>query len=154
LASGLAWLVYHIDKRHRLAAADNLRHAFPDLPDAVLDRRVRAVYRHFCTVAVEMMLLPRKLHPHNWREHVELSDPGRLLSSLLSGRPLLIVTGHFGNWEMSGYVLGLIGFHTFAIARVLDNPHLERFVRKFRQRTGQHILSKKGDFDQIQGVLT
>jgi Kdo2-lipid IVA lauroyltransferase/acyltransferase len=153
LASGLAWLAYHIDKRHRLVAADNLRHAFPDLPEATIDRRVRAAYRHFCTVAVEMMLLPRKLRPHNWREHVELSDAGRLLGPLLAGRPLLLVTGHFGNWEMAGYVLGLIGFRTFAIARVLDNPHLERFLRRFRERTGQRILAKKGEFDQIQALL-
>src|SRR2546425_12903317 len=29
LATGLAWLVYHLDKRHRQVAQDNLRSAFP-----------------------------------------------------------------------------------------------------------------------------
>jgi KDO2-lipid IV(A) lauroyltransferase len=75
------------------------------------------------------------------------------LDCLLSGRPLLLVTGHFGNWELGGYILGLLGFRTHAIARDLDNPYLDRFLRRFRERTGQGILSKVGDFDRINAVL-
>jgi len=64
-----------------------------------------------------------------------------------------VVTGHFGNWEMAGYCLGLLGFPTHAIARPLDNPFLDDFVRRFREATGQKILAKHGDFARIQGVL-
>ena len=71
----------------------------------------------------------------------------------MSDRPLLLVTGHFGNWELGGYVLGLLGFTTYAIARPLDNPHLDDFFRSFRERTGQKVLAKKDDFDNIQSVL-
>ena len=46
------------------------------------------------------------------------------------------------------------GFRSYAIARVLDNPRLEEFLKKFRQRTGQTILAKKGDFDRITEVLS
>src|SRR5262249_8655181 len=35
----------------------------------------------------------------------------------------------------------------------LDNPYLDRFLLSFRERTGQQILAKKGDFDQIQELL-
>ncbi|HJT76458.1 MAG TPA: lysophospholipid acyltransferase family protein [Gemmataceae bacterium] len=153
LASGLAWLIYHVDQRHRLVALDNLRHAFPDRwTEAQLDRQVRAVYRHFCTLLVDIIHLPRKLRPCTWRRHVEL-DQARWVDLLLSGRPLLLVTGHFGNWELGGYVLGLLGFTTHAIARPLDNPFLDDYLRGFRERTGQKILAKKGDFDQMQGLL-
>ena len=70
------------------------------------------------------------------------------------GRPLLFVTGHFGNWELGGYTLGLLGFSTFAIARKLDNPYLNDFLlHRFRQRIGQRILYKDGDFERIQAAL-
>src|SRR5205085_3967380 len=65
----------------------------------------------------------------------------------------LIVTGHLGNWELAGFALGLFGFRTHAIARTLDNPHLDRFLRRFREKTGQRVLAKKGDYDQIAGLL-
>jgi Kdo2-lipid IVA lauroyltransferase/acyltransferase len=149
----LAWLIYRVDKRHRQVADDNLRHAFPDLDAVQRDRKVRAVYLHFCTLLIEIIHLPRKLHPTNWRRHLDLKGGGKLVSALLSGRPLLLVTGHFGNWEMGGYVLGLLGFQTHAIARELDNPYLDDFLRSFRERTGQKVLAKKGDFDQMQSLL-
>lgn len=153
LAAGLAWLLYHVDRRHRLVAHDNLRHAFPDLDDRRRDEMVRAVYRHFCTLLIEIIHLPRRMHPCNWRQLLELEGGPQIVDALLSGRPLLIVTGHLGNWEMAGYALGLFGFTTNAIARQLDNPYLDRFLRGFRERTGQRVVNKNGDFDKIQAVL-
>ena len=55
LARGLGWLAYRIDRRHRLIAAENVRHAFPDLDDQAVDRLVRASYLHLTTMLVEMV---------------------------------------------------------------------------------------------------
>ncbi len=152
-ADWLAWLLYHVDKRHRLVADDNLRHAFPDLDAAERDRQVRAVYRHFCMLLMEIIHIPRKLHPSSWRRYLDLSGGRELVDALLSGRAVWLVTGHFGNWEMGGYVLGLLDFRTHAIARKLDNTYLDKFLRSFRERTGQRLLAKDGDFDKIIAQL-
>src|SRR5947209_14497040 len=65
----LAILAYQVDKRHREVARENLRHAFPELSadPAECDRLVRACYTHFCTMAIEIAILPRRMHLHNWR---------------------------------------------------------------------------------------
>jgi KDO2-lipid IV(A) lauroyltransferase len=153
LAGSLAWLIYHLNARHRNVALDNLRHAFPGrFTEAELDRQVRAVYRHFCTLLIDIMHVPRKLHSDNWRQHVEFDRP-RWAGLLLGDRPLLLVTGHFGNWELGGYVLGLLGFTTYAIARPLDNRFLDAYLRSFRERTGQKLLAKHGDFERVQALL-
>jgi len=154
VADALAWLAYRFDRRHREVAADNLRHAFPDVTDPVaIDRRVRAVFRHFIRLVVEIAVLPRRLHAGNWRKHVQFPDAPLVIDRLLSRRPLFFLTGHFGNWEAGGYVLGLLGFRTYAVARVLDNPYLDDFLRRFREATGQKLLAKKGDFDQMEAIL-
>ncbi|MCS7046121.1 MAG: lysophospholipid acyltransferase family protein [Gemmataceae bacterium] len=154
LARFLAWLAYHVDKRHRLVAKDNIAQAFPGkYTDAEIDALVRGVYRHFCDVLIDIVHLPRKLHVHNWKRHACLVHGERILDAMLSGRPLLIVTGHFGNWEAAGYVLGLVGFRTHAIARPLDNPYVDDFLRRFRERTGQKLLAKHGDFEKMQDIL-
>jgi KDO2-lipid IV(A) lauroyltransferase len=143
-----------IDRRHREVAGENLTQAFPgQWNDAQQDALVRSIYRHFCQLLVEIIHLPRKLHLNNWRRYVQIQDARQLVDGLLSDRPLLIVTGHFGNWEMGGYVLGLLGFTTHAVARPLDNPYLDDFLRQFRERTGQRLLAKKGDFGQMQQIL-
>lgn len=153
-ARGLAWLAYRIDRRHRQVAAENLRHAFPELiDDSERDRLVRDVYLHFCTLLVEIILLPRRLHVGNWNRHLRLPPGGELIALLTSGRPVLLVTGHYGNWETGGYVIGLLGFRSFAVARPLDNPFLEDYLRRFRESTGQSILNKHGDFERMQAIL-
>lgn len=154
VADGLAWLAYRLDKRHREVARDNLQKSFPGrYAEAELQALVRGVYRHFCRLVVELTHLPRRMHASTWRHYFELTADRRLLESLLSGRPLMIITGHFGNWEMAGYALGLLGFKTYAVARDLDNVYLDDYLRRFRQSTGQQILSKKGDFDRMQSIL-
>lgn len=154
VAAALAWLAYRVDRRHRLVAEDNLRLAFPGQhTDAERTVLVKAVYRHFCTLAMEIIFLPRKLFLTNWRRHQDLRHGRRLVEALLSGRPLMLVTAHFGNWELSGFALGLLGFKTSAIARQLDNPFVDRFLARFRKKTGQQILDKERDWPKIQAVL-
>ncbi len=155
LADGLAWVAFRIDKRHRDVARENVRIAFPALAadPAACDRLVRACYRHYCTMLVEIVCLPRRMHLHNWRRYTDERNLGLLAPHLISDRGLLMVTCHYGNWEVAGYITGLTGHRTYAIARVLDNPHVERFFKKFRQKTGQTILAKSGDFELIEGIL-
>lgn len=154
VAGSLAWLAYHVDRRHRLVADDNLRHAFPELDEKHRDALVRATYRHFFGLLIDIVQLPRMMNVHTWLRHLDLDGGRTLVKTLLSGRPVLLVTGHFGNWEMGGYGMGLLGFHTFAIARKLDNPYLDDFFRhRFRERTRQQILDKNDDYERIQKVL-
>jgi KDO2-lipid IV(A) lauroyltransferase len=153
VARGLAGILYRVDRRHRLVADENLSHAFPDLDAGERDQMVRAVYLHFCTLLMVIIHLLRKLHPSNWKQHLNLISGREMVDALLSGRPIMLVTGHFGNWELGGFALGLFGFQTHAIARVLDNPYLERYLRRFREQTGQTILDKNGKFTEMQELL-
>jgi KDO2-lipid IV(A) lauroyltransferase len=64
-----------------------------------------------------------------------------------------MISGHLGNFEMGGYMLGLHGFPTHTIARKLDNPHLDRWINRFRRATGQFIIAKEHSSDKIEQVL-
>jgi KDO2-lipid IV(A) lauroyltransferase len=155
LAAGLALLAYYADRRHRKVAEENLLQAFPGrFNSAEIDRIVRATYRHFCGVILEIIHLPRRINPYNWVSYMKIPRHRQLLECLLSNRPLLMVTGHFGNWEMGSYVMGLLGFSAHAVARPLDNPFLDDYLRRFREKTGQKLLAKHGDFDKMQSILS
>ena len=155
LAELLGRIAYRLDKRHRLVAAENIRFAFPELSgDPVrIDRLVRGTYRHIALMAVEIALLPRKLHRPSWRRYADMAPGLKLLAPLHANRAAIFVTAHFGNWEFAGWLIGLFGFRTHAIARVLDNPRLEAFFKKFRQGTGQTIIAKKDDFERLTELM-
>lgn len=153
LARCLAWFAYAFDRRHRLVAEQNLQIAFPDLPNAERDRLIRQVYQHFCKMVIEMAHLPRLFHVYNWRKYVDLNNGKAIVTALLSGRPLIIITGHLGNWELAGYALAMFGFKSFAVARPLDNPWLDDLIKRFRRNTGQELLNKNGDANRMAGIL-
>ena len=152
-ADVLAAVAYRVDQRHRKVATENLTFAFPEKAPAEITGLVKGCYRHFAALVVEIAVLPKKLRVENWRLYASLVGGDKILTALLEDRPVLIVTAHFGNWEMAGFALGLVGFRTHAIARTLDNPHLERFFKQFRQRTGQAILDKNLDYERIVNTL-
>ena len=106
VARFVAWLIYHVDRRHRLAAIENLQHAFPGrYSHKQREALVLEVYRHFCTLVIEIIHVPRMMNISNWKNYMSLPQGERIVGALLSDRPLLIVTAHFGNWELAGYAL-------------------------------------------------
>jgi len=54
---------------------------------------------------------------------------------------------------MAGYLFGVFGFPPNSVARTLDNPYLDEFLRRFRERTGQKMIPKNGGYDQMLEVL-
>jgi KDO2-lipid IV(A) lauroyltransferase len=105
---------------------------------------------------IEMILIPRKLHLSNMEWHVRYPNPSDRwvgIQWFKSKRPLLTVTGHLGNWELLSYTMGMYGFRGGIIARRLDNPYLDRFLKRFRSGTGQAVLDKHEDYEEIQRSL-
>ena len=151
----LAALVHAVDKRHRMVADENLRHAFPEKDEAWRKALIRRTYDHFLLMVVEMLMLPRKYNAGNIGRYVVHAVPemfGVTDALYRSGKPAIMVVGHFGNWEVMSYTLGLAGYRGAAIARPLDNPYLDDFLKRFRVRTGQRIIDKK-DYAGIQRCM-
>ncbi len=80
----------------------------------------------------------------NCADVVEFKGRDENVRLLCSGRPVIIVSGHYGNWEVAIGTFGMFGFPMGVVARDLDNPYLHRWFVKFRQQTGHRLISKKG----------
>jgi Kdo2-lipid IVA lauroyltransferase/acyltransferase len=145
---------FRFDRRHRNVARENLDAAFPgQLSERQITRLTQRVFQHFGVMFAELLVLPRVFHLHQWRRHVRLQGHEPMVRLMLQGRGCLMLTGHFGNWEMVGYALGAFGFPLHSVARPLDNPYLENFLVRFRQRTGQTLITKKGGFGDMTDTL-
>jgi KDO2-lipid IV(A) lauroyltransferase len=153
LAETLAWLASDVIRvRHRVVE-ENLRQAFPDSSSDERRRMARRMWKHLVLMVCEIAHAPRRIHRTNWHRFVSFSDKRTIVQYLLDPRPTAIVSGHFGNFEMGGFIMGLLGFPSYTVVRPLDNPFLDRYVNRFRSVTGQFILAKQGSAPQVQAVL-
>lgn len=131
-------------------AYENLRRAFGNrYTDAEIEGIVFQMWVHLFRMIVEFVQSDRKLHLHSYREIIGFADFTRTNEAICSGRRVLMLGGHFGNWEIGTALFGMWGFPMGIVAREMDNPLLHDWFQKQREITGHRMLLKKGDFDEM-----
>jgi KDO2-lipid IV(A) lauroyltransferase len=147
-------LMYRFDRRHRERALGNLRRSFPDMSERRRNRMAERSMQHLVMLAVEVLFTTRLIRLDTYGRYVTLTNFRDVLDLMLRGeRGIIMLTGHYGNWEILGYVLATLGFPTTSIARPLDNPYVSDYVFGVREKTGQRIIAKKGATTEVTEVL-
>ncbi len=151
----LGSVVYAVDRKHRERALGNLRRSFPDMDEADRRRMAKRSVQQMIMLFVEVLFTTRLIHLDTWAKYVELENFGEAFAMLLRrGQGLIMLTGHYGNWEVLGYVLATLGFQTTSIARPLDNPYVNEWLLGVREKKGQRIIDKTGATSEVTGILS
>lgn len=147
------WLLSDVFKIRRKITLDNLRAAYPEWTEAKRRETCRAMWRHLVLLVIETVQLGKKVHDTNWRDYVTVRGGGKLVKRFLDDRPLIVVSAHFGHFEMASVMCGLLGLSMHAVARAFDNPFVGDYLNRIRTQTGQQVIPKTGGFDWIVDVL-
>ncbi len=152
LMGDIWWLLL---KRHRARAMDNLRPALGDrYSEAELWKIARASFQHFAQLyLVEAVMTPRLVGIWSWARYVRLHNIGPALRELLSDRGVIMLTAHFGNYELLGYTIARLGLPLTAVMRPLDNPLVNEFIVSSRRAGGVTLLDKKGATEEADETL-
>jgi KDO2-lipid IV(A) lauroyltransferase len=137
----------------REVVGDNLRHAFPEATAADRYELERGMWEHLLLMIVEIAHANRVIHKTTWRRHLRIHGMEEMVRQFWLERPKVILSGHYGNFELAAYLFGLFGLRIFSVAREMDNPLLDRFVTEFRESRGQKILPKRGSAPDVAQVL-
>jgi Kdo2-lipid IVA lauroyltransferase/acyltransferase len=141
LLGRLLWKYYH---RGRNRALENLRSSFPEKDEEWIWKTGQRSFEHIAMLAVDVLFTPRLVKKENWRDYSRYKNAERIKWLMQEGNGLLLVTGHYGNFEIIGYLLGLFGFNIYSVARPLDNKFISNYLYGVRMRAGQKIIDKKG----------
>lgn len=141
---GRIW--WAVRPRHRDRAMGNLRSALGDQYDERRLRRIaRGSFEHFAQLyLVELTMTPRVITPWSWFRYVELGTLGPALRELFSDRGVILLTAHFGNFELLGATICRLGIPLTAVMRPLDDPRVNRYLVASREASGLALLYKKG----------
>jgi Kdo2-lipid IVA lauroyltransferase/acyltransferase len=131
-------------REHRNRAERHIRMAFPELGEAQVAAMARASMEQLAMLGVEVLLAPRLITQWTWARYITLRRLDEAIRVLLRSKGCIMLTGHYGNWELLGYTLATLGFDIVAVMRPLDNEYLNRFLLDRREQSGLSLLYKKG----------
>lgn len=143
-------LAVRFDKRHFQQVEQNLILAFPDMKEAQRSQMREGIYTHYADLFSELIYLfahrrrPRSALP------ITVRHPEHLQTVLNHKKGGILISAHFGNWELIPYILkDMLPKPLISIARPMNNPLVEQLVQKFRRFMGSQIVYKKGALRKI-----
>ncbi|HMK59541.1 MAG TPA: lysophospholipid acyltransferase family protein [Dissulfurispiraceae bacterium] len=86
-------------------------------------------------------------------DSIEVEGFEHYLRAKEKGKGILFITGHCGNWELTALGFGARVAPLAVIARVQNNPYLNRIVEKARSRYGNRVIYKQGALMAILSEL-
>lgn len=153
-AQYLGDLMFAIDRRHRERAVGNLRRCFPEMPQKQVEWLARRSMRALFMFFVEVLFTVRLVRIDTWASFVELTNFREVVKLLMDRqRGLILLSAHYGNFEILGYMLATMGFPTYSVFRPLDNPYVNKWLHGVRETRGQKIIAKKGATMEVADVL-
>ena len=92
-----------------------------------------------------MLIRLSRLGEEAVREATEVvGDIDQLEAAMDTGGGAVLVTGHFGNWELCGAALAVRGIPLDAVARPQANPLTDRLINDARARFGMNVIPMAG----------
>lgn len=119
----------------------NLRLAFPDMGPCEREALSREHWRDLGRLVAEFPLMDR-ITVANGRIVVEGME--RLTAIRDSGRPAVMVSGHFSNWEAMAAAIVASGAPTQITYRAANNPLIDRRIIDSRAAYGVTLFAPKG----------
>ena len=136
MGSGLGFLFYAFDRRHRRTAMQNLAAAFPRKPEAERRAMLRQVFGHFGRLLFELLKFSG-LTRDEVLARVEIEGGDRIRDARAKGRGALLFTGHFGYWEINAIAHAAAFAPIGVLARPLDNRRLHELLERMRGCLGK-----------------
>lgn len=143
---------YVVDRGHRRVAIRQLQAAFPRRSEAECRTIARATFMHFGRLLVALLEFST-LSREAMRRRVEYEGEDRIREGLAAGKGVIIITGHFGFWEIQGMAHGLVLPPMAVLARPLDNPYLHDLLERTRRSTGNTVIYRRGAIRRVMRAL-
>jgi Kdo2-lipid IVA lauroyltransferase/acyltransferase len=142
--AALGSLAYLVASRPRRIARRNLAIAFPEKGERERNEILRRSCRNLGRMAAEFCHL-RDLTPETIGRYVQVDDPALWQAALdrAATRGAVILTGHFGNWELLAYAHGMLGHPITLVHRPMRNRLVDELITSLRSRAGTRSIAKK-----------
>lgn len=155
--SVLGQFVYKFFPYKRQVIMDNINRVYgAQLNNLQKKRLATSYYSHLLQSFKEAIQL-RFIKEETLRQQVEVRGYEKMLAVVDQGKGVLVLTGHFGNWEVAP-IGGVLNFKKFQgqfhfIRRTLSIKFIERSLFKQYYCAGLNVIPKKNSLDKVCAAL-
>jgi KDO2-lipid IV(A) lauroyltransferase len=143
LAAALAWFARVVLRLRVRVARENLEGCFPDWLPGHVDETLARHYRGLSEVLVEFIKQGR-MSAAEFNERMRFHDPEPVHAALAAGRPVMLLTAHYANWEWGLQRMQLeFGVPLVAAYKPPRNAAADRAMSALRSRFGVRMVAAK-----------
>lgn len=147
----LYFMIFHVVGYRKKIVLNNLTSAFPEKsPQEILKLR-KEYYHWFCDLILESFKT-LTISPEQMLKHVKMSESASKLFDdyAIKGQHVIIVMGHFGNWEWAGNSFSLLQKHQLYVVYLpLKNKYFHRLITSMRTRFGTKLIPMRETSKQM-----
>jgi len=137
----ICFLVYHVAGYRKAVVFDNLRKSFPNKSEAEIEKIAKGFYHHLADMLIESLkaftMKEGEVVKRYQFYHTEFLD-----DFYRRGKQVIIVAGHYGNWEWAGIAAGTQMLHKpVGFYKPLSNKFIDRYVQKTRVQGRSKLAS-------------
>lgn len=143
LSNFMFFIMFHIFSYRKKVIQDNIYKSFPEKSVEEKKKIVKAFYKHFCDLIIEAIknfTISKKQTLKRFKvENIEI-----LNKYFDQGKSVVILGGHYGNWELYALAIGLYAkHHHLGIYKPLSNLFFDKKMRSSREKFGLKMIAMK-----------
>jgi len=153
IAKGLAIFIYTADKKHRKIAHVNLDLAYGDtLSKSKKEKIIKASYLNLVLLLVDF-IRNQGISKEDLLKKVTFENEAVLENALKDDQKIVLMTAHYGNWELLPLSLAAKFGPLTGVGRKLDSNVMDQILSQNRQQFDIEMLDKKGAMRDMISVL-
>jgi lauroyl/myristoyl acyltransferase len=136
-------IIYLVSPRIRGSIAGNVKHVLgPEADDAAIRRVVRGVLRNASKNYLDLIRIPR-MNPEEIKRQVTPHGVHHLADALAGGKGVMLVTAHFGSFDVAVQLLAVHSVRTTILVEALEPQRLLDHVVSLRRDKGLNVIPAK-----------
>jgi KDO2-lipid IV(A) lauroyltransferase len=130
-----------ISPERKKIAFENLKMAFPSESGNWINNTVKKSYHNLGIIVTEVAAM-RSISEENLKNMIKFNNLDLLIDKYKEGRGLILLSGHFANWEILAYSAGLFAeIPILIIVKPQKNSSSDKIINKYRTRSGNRVIS-------------
>ncbi len=140
LGSRFGGFIFSVIGIRKKLLLDNLRHAFPEKTEEEIIIIAKASFQNLIMAYFEILYLD-KLTTEQIQQYISFPEKEKMKSYLESGKGLIVLTGHYGSWELCALAVSVhVPAKYTIIVQKQRNPFVDDFITSMRSRFGSKLI--------------